>query len=84
MPLEPEPDVDKAPSPPTDPPGSPEPAESAKPRTSKKKSKVEAWIIFFVISSPVCSGGKFRFLSETQSLLDWFLWHVHHMYDTVT
>lgn len=41
MPLEPEPDVDKAPSPPTDPPGSPEPAESAKPRTSKKKTKVE-------------------------------------------
>lgn len=43
LPLEPEGDVEKAPSPPTEPPGSPEPAESAKPRTSKKKSKVEAW-----------------------------------------
>ncbi|XP_075875131.1 BBSome complex member BBS4 [Nelusetta ayraudi] len=42
MPLEPEPDVDSAPCPPTDPPGSPEPSESAKPRTAKKKSKVEA------------------------------------------
>lgn len=44
MPLEPEPDVDKAPSPPSDPPGSPEPADSAnlKSRTSKRKSKVEA------------------------------------------
>ncbi|XP_068597902.1 Bardet-Biedl syndrome 4 protein [Brachionichthys hirsutus] len=42
MPLEPEADLDKAPSPPTDPPGSPEPAESAKARASKRKSKVEA------------------------------------------
>lgn len=42
LPLEPEGDVEKAPSPPTEPPGSPEPSESAKPRTSKKKSKVEA------------------------------------------
>uniref|UniRef100_A0A4W6F3D7 BBSome complex member BBS4 n=1 Tax=Lates calcarifer TaxID=8187 RepID=A0A4W6F3D7_LATCA len=43
MPLEPEPDVDKAPSPPTDLPGSPEPAESDNPksRTSKRKTKVE-------------------------------------------
>ncbi|XP_067437133.1 Bardet-Biedl syndrome 4 protein isoform X1 [Thunnus thynnus] len=43
MPLESEPDVDKAPSPPSDPPGSPEPAEpeNPKPKTSKKKSKVE-------------------------------------------
>lgn len=45
MPLEPEPDVDSAPCPPTDHPGSPEPIESAKPRTAKKKSKVEAWKI---------------------------------------
>ncbi|XP_078126330.1 BBSome complex member BBS4 isoform X1 [Sander vitreus] len=43
MPLEPEADVENAPSPPTDPPGSPEPVESEtpKPRTSKRKSKVE-------------------------------------------
>ncbi|XP_068171328.1 Bardet-Biedl syndrome 4 protein isoform X2 [Antennarius striatus] len=41
MPLEPEGDVDKAPSPPTDPPFSPEPTESAKNRMSKRKSKVE-------------------------------------------
>ncbi|KAM8894395.1 BBSome complex member BBS4 [Spinachia spinachia] len=42
-PLGPEPDVEKAPSPPTGPPGSPKPAESEnpKPRTSKRKSKVE-------------------------------------------
>ncbi|XP_026233305.1 Bardet-Biedl syndrome 4 protein [Anabas testudineus] len=41
--LEQEPDLEKAPSPPTDPPGSPEPVESnnPKPRTSKRKTKVE-------------------------------------------
>lgn len=39
LPLEPEGDVEEAPSPPTEPPGSPEPA---KPRSSKKKSKAEA------------------------------------------
>lgn len=43
MPLEPEADVEKAPSPPTDPPGSPEPVdpENPKPKSSKRKSKVE-------------------------------------------
>lgn len=42
-PLEPEADVEKAPSPPTGPPGSPKPAESEnpRPRTSKRKAKVE-------------------------------------------
>uniref|UniRef100_A0A8C6L132 BBSome complex member BBS4 n=1 Tax=Nothobranchius furzeri TaxID=105023 RepID=A0A8C6L132_NOTFU len=40
--LEPEADVENAPSPPTDPPGSQEPEDSvSKPRVSKKKSKVE-------------------------------------------
>ena len=45
MPLEPEPDVDRAPSPPTDPPGSPLPVESdnPKPKSSKRKTKVEEW-----------------------------------------
>ncbi|KAI4829848.1 hypothetical protein KUCAC02_001513 [Chaenocephalus aceratus] len=43
MPLEPEPDEELAPSPPDDPPGSPLPAESEnpKPKTSKRRSKVE-------------------------------------------
>ncbi|CAJ1049282.1 Bardet-Biedl syndrome 4 protein [Xyrichtys novacula] len=43
MPLEPEPDVENAPSPPSDPPGSPEPVEEVnpKPKTSKRKTKVE-------------------------------------------
>ncbi|XP_062417836.1 Bardet-Biedl syndrome 4 protein isoform X3 [Pungitius pungitius] len=42
-PLEPEPDAERAPSPPTGPPGSPKPAESEnpRPRTSKRKSKAE-------------------------------------------
>ncbi|XP_008335286.2 BBSome complex member BBS4 isoform X2 [Cynoglossus semilaevis] len=34
-----EPDVDKAPSPPRDPPGSPVPVQTDKPRSSKKKTK---------------------------------------------
>ncbi|XP_069021800.1 Bardet-Biedl syndrome 4 protein isoform X1 [Embiotoca jacksoni] len=42
-PSEPELDVDKAPSPPSDPPGSPQPADADEPkaRTSKRKSKME-------------------------------------------
>ncbi|XP_061132657.1 Bardet-Biedl syndrome 4 protein [Syngnathus typhle] len=41
--LDPEPDVDNVPSPPSDPPGSPEPAQSEDPwpKTSKRKSMVE-------------------------------------------
>lgn len=62
MPLEPEPDVDSAPCPPTDPPGSPEPSESAKPRTAKKKSKVEAWKIT-VATIWKSSSGLVAFLS---------------------
>ncbi|XP_041638709.1 Bardet-Biedl syndrome 4 protein [Cheilinus undulatus] len=42
MPLEPEPDVESAPSPPSDPPGSPEPAEAINPKPkTKRKTKVE-------------------------------------------
>ncbi|XP_056134536.1 Bardet-Biedl syndrome 4 protein [Lampris incognitus] len=43
MPLEPEPDIDSAPSPPSDPPGSPEPEESQTPKlkASRSKSKME-------------------------------------------
>lgn len=40
---EPEVDVENAPRPPSDPPGSPEPepSDSSKPKTSRKKTKVE-------------------------------------------
>lgn len=78
MPLEPEPDVDNAPSPPTDPLGSPDPSESAKPRTTKKKSKVEAWKIV-VATIWKSFSGLVVFLLRTQSPKCpgfWFLWPV--------
>lgn len=78
MPLEPEPDVSKAPSPPTDPPGSPEPAaESAKPKTSKKKSKVEAWFIqaaeVFVLRISLMSRRRVNVLKQPDRTFPGFL-----------
>uniref|UniRef100_A0A8D3CUJ0 BBSome complex member BBS4 n=1 Tax=Scophthalmus maximus TaxID=52904 RepID=A0A8D3CUJ0_SCOMX len=64
MPLEPEPDDAKAPGPPADPPGSPQPAESdnPKPRTSRRKTKRRA-------GGEVSLGrrrGTFNFLSPSR------------------
>lgn len=77
---EPEDEALDAPSPPSDPPGSPEPAGSANPkhRNSKMKSKVEEWIhvaaavLNYLTSvsslrSLICSGGHLSLFDRNQA-----------------